>query len=88
MDKHLRETLEQIHVEIEKTKFVDAGDEAVLRELMEDIRRLLEGAEQRSEHRESIRERLTHTIDRFEETHPTLAANMGRVAEALGRLAV
>ena len=88
MDKQLRNTLEQIHLEIEKTTFVDEGDEAVLRELLEDIRRLLEGVEQRPEHQESIRERLAHMMDRFEESHPTLAANMGRMAEALGRIAV
>jgi len=88
MDKQLRNTLEQIHLEIEKTTFVDEGDEAVLRELLEDIRRLLEGVEQRPEHQESIRERLTHMMDRFEESHPTLAANIGRMAEALGRIAV
>lgn len=88
MDKQLRDTLEQIHQEIEKTTFVDAADEVVLRELLEDIRRLLESVEHRPEHHESIRERLAHVVDRFEETHPTLAANMGRVAEALGRIAV
>jgi hypothetical protein len=88
MDKHLHDTLEQIHLEIEKTTFIDARDEVVLRELLEDIRRLLEGIEQPALHQESIRERLAHLMDRFEETHPTMTANMGRIAEALGRIAV
>jgi len=88
MDKHLRETLEQIHHEMEKTRFVDATDERVLRELLDDVQRLLDAVEQRAEHHESIRERLAHLMDRFEEEHPTLAANMGRLADALGRLAV
>lgn len=88
MDKQLREALEQIHYEMDRTKFVDADDERVLRELLDDVRRLLESIEQRAEHHESVRERLAHLIGRFEETHPTLTANMGRLADALGRLAV
>jgi hypothetical protein len=88
LDKQLRESLEQIHHDIEHAEFVDADDERILRELLDDIRRLLEAAERRAEHHESVRDRLAHAIDRFEETHPTLTANLGRVSDALGRLAV
>ena len=84
----LRRTLAQLHQEIEKTEFIDPKDEALLRGLMRDIRALLEAsAAKRGEHR-SLGDRLKDAIERFEDSHPTLTANMQRVADALGRAAV
>ena len=88
MDKHLRENLEQLQREIEQTKFVDANDERLVRELLDDIHRLLESSEHRGEPDESLAERLGHAIERFEESHPTLTANLARLSESLGRIAV
>jgi len=88
MDKHLKENLEQLQREIEQAKFVDANDERLWRELLEDIRRLLESNERRGEPDESLTERLGHAIEQFEESHPTLTANLARLSEALGRIAV
>jgi hypothetical protein len=87
MDKHLRDNLEQLHHEIEKAKFVDANDERLLRELLDDIHRLLESKE-RGEQDESLTERLGHAIEQFEESHPTLTANLARLSDSLGRIAV
>ena len=88
MDKHLRENLEQLHHEIENTKFVDAKDEQLWRELLDDIRRLLESKEGGGEQHDSMAERLGTAIEQFEESHPTLAANLARLSESLGRIAV
>jgi hypothetical protein len=91
MDPHLRETLEQmhreLHDEVARSKFVDEHDEALLRELLEDIRRLLESAE-RGDHEEPLTDRLSRAIEQFEESHPTLTATMTRLSQALGRIAV
>ena len=87
--KQLRRTLERLHDEIEETKFVDANDEQLLRDLLADITRLLDAATERREaEEESIGERLSEAIQRFEKSHPTLAANIERVIDAFGRLAV
>lgn len=87
--KQLRRTLERLHEEIEETDFVDANDEKLLRELMADITRVLDAsAERREVEEESIGERLSEAIQRFEKSHPTLAANIERVIDAFGRLAV
>ena len=88
MDKHLRDNLEQLHREIETAKFVDANDERLLRELVDDIRRLLESSERGREPHETLTERLAHAIDQFEESHPTLTANLARLSASLGRIAV
>jgi uncharacterized protein DUF4404 len=88
MDKKLRESLEHIHREIENATFVDPGDEALVRELLDDIRNLLESKERRSEQHDSLTERLGHAIERFEESHPTLTANLARLSDSLGRAAV
>jgi len=85
----LHETLEHLHEEIEKAKFVGPADEALLRELMDDIRELLEAAaERRGEEHESIRERLKDAVEHFADSHPTLTSNIKRLADALGRAAV
>jgi hypothetical protein len=88
MDKHLRDSLEQLQRDIEQTEFVDGKDEQELRELHADIQRLLDSSERGGEQHESLAERLGHAIDRFEESHPTLTANLARLADALGRTAV
>jgi hypothetical protein len=88
MDKHLRENLEQLQHEIENAKFVDENEERFLRELLDDIRRLLESKERRAEPHDSLTERLGHAMEQFEESHPTLTANLARLSESLGRIAV
>jgi Domain of unknown function (DUF4404) len=88
MDKHFHDSLEQLQQEIEETRFVNAADERLLRELLDDIARLLESSERRREQHDSLVERLRGAIERFEESHPTLTTNMARLSEALGRIAV
>ena len=85
---HLRNALTQLHEEIEKTTFLDPKDEALLRELMGDIGDLLEASAAKRGGRESLGERLKDAIERFEDLHPTLTANIQRVADTLGRAAV
>jgi hypothetical protein len=87
VDKHLKDNLEQLHREIEKTEFVDPKDERLLHELLEDIRRLIESSERPHEQHDSLAERLGHAIEQFEESHPTLTATLARLSESFGRIA-
>ena len=51
---------------------------------MDDIRGALDRAET-GEH-ESLRERLSHTLDHFESDHPQLALSVRRMIDTMSRL--
>jgi predicted nucleic acid-binding Zn-ribbon protein len=85
----LRQTLEQLHDELEQTKKLDDASRAMLRDLMEDIQKLLEASdEEAAERHDSLMGRLSDAMKHFEDDHPTLVAVLGRISDSLGRLAV
>ena len=84
----LPEILAELHEALEAS-----GDElaaetrAELRETAEEIRKALDPAEA-AELSVSLRERLTRTLESFEESHPKLTQLVGRVADALSDLGI
>jgi ElaB/YqjD/DUF883 family membrane-anchored ribosome-binding protein len=94
--QHLRETLQELHEELESTDSVDKENRELLRELMQDIRHLLEksgepsSAEQTSwqERHRSLQDRLRHSAQDFEESHPSLTMALRRVIDALQWMSV
>jgi ElaB/YqjD/DUF883 family membrane-anchored ribosome-binding protein len=82
----LRERLEQLHAELEKTGSVDERSREALEHLVRDIQELLE--ESGEPPHPSLRERLSQATRDFEESHPTLSATLGRVADALSNLGI
>lgn len=87
-EPELRERLEQLHRELERTGSVDGGSRALLREILDDIRDLLERSEASRHTHLSLVERLGEAAREFEESHPRLAATVGRVADALANLGI
>ena len=89
MEKQLREHLEELHSELASTEAVDDRSRELLGEVLGDIQTLLDrsGPDQDQEP-EGLVERLRDATRQFEETHPKLAAAVGRVVNALSNLGI
>jgi hypothetical protein len=89
MESQLRDRLEQLHAELAKTDSVDDASREVLASLLGDIQQLLErSAEERSHEHHGLVDRLRDATRQFEESHPTLAAAVGRVMDTLSNMGI
>ena len=85
----LREKLEQLHTEMQRTKSVDEETRALLESLMADTRHLMEHeGEELTERHQTLNSRLEEAVARFEGTHPDLAYVMARVIDTLSGLGI
>jgi len=87
MDKaHLKALLNELHAELSQAENLDESSASLLRELQSDIETVLEDRDAGGES-QSLTDRLSEAVDRFEESHPSLTVQLARVAEALARIA-
>lgn len=86
MEQRLRQTLEQLHEELEQADSLDPGSRELLREVMGDIREALDRPQ--TSESASLLDRLREATGEFEESHPRLTAAVGRVADALSNLGI
>jgi hypothetical protein len=88
-ETRLRATLEELQRTLEEPSALDAESRELLNELLEDIQTLLARApEEREEADSSLLDRLAEIARRFEKSHPSLTAAVGRVANALSNLGI
>ena len=89
-DQNLRELLEQLHKELERTETVDEKGKEILRHLDTDIRSLLKrsGTEAEIDVDEPILERWQDTIDHFEATHPRLTTMLSEMMTILSNAGI
>ena len=87
-EQHLRQMLEQLHTELQRTDAIDDRSREMLRSVLGDIEDLLERKEKRGTPPESITDRLREAVRAFETTHPTLTDAIGRVADALAGIGI
>ncbi len=89
-DQNLRDLLEQLHKELERTDTVDEKGNEMLRHLDADIRNLLKrsspGAEIEAD--EPLLDRLQDTIDHFEATHPRLTTVLSEMMTILSNAGI
>lgn len=85
-ERELRERLADLHAELERSPQVDDESRRLLATLADDIHGVLDRAEH-AEHA-GLAERLAEAIREFEESHPQLAAAVGRVADTLSNLGI
>ena len=89
MEKQLREHLEELHSQLESTEAVDDRSRELLGEILGDIQTLLDrSGEAPVDEPEGLVDRLREATRNFEESHPTLAAAVGRVVDALSNLGI
>lgn len=79
----LRKALDVVHHELAQSEHLDADEVERLRATMEEIRSVLG---QQSDEPESLSERVTSSARRFEESHPVLTENLGRLADILQQM--
>ena len=87
-EQHLRETLEQLHTELQNADTIDDRSRELLHSVLADIEELLERKQKRDIPPESTIERLREAVSAFENTHPALTTAIGRVADALAGLGI
>ena len=87
-EQHLRQMLEHLHTELQRTDTIDDRSRELLRSVLGDIEDLLERKPKRGTQPESIIERLREAVRAFETTHPTLTDAVGRVADALAGMGI
>ena len=89
-NQDLRELLERLHSELEKTESIDENGKEILRHLDEDIHKRLEpSGRKREKHADdSVLERLEEAIDHFEATHPTLTLTLSEMMTILSNAGI
>jgi hypothetical protein len=85
---NLRQLLEQLHTELERTESVDETGDELLRHLDADIRNLLERSGEKLERDEPMLERFQETIDHFEVSHPKLTTALSEMMNILSNAGV
>lgn len=85
----LHQKLRELHTQLTRmgdTASIDSEAQHLLVELQEEIEALLERSS--PEHSQGLNDRLQDLVQRFETTHPGLAAAMGAVADQLSKLGI
>ena len=83
----LRQTLEELEQELERTGPVDERSRELLEHVVVEVREILERTDE-PEERRSLRDRLSEATEAFEVEHPALAETLGRLATALSQLGI
>jgi len=85
----LRERIQELLGELEQIEAVDPEARDRLASVLKDIRAAVaESGEEASNEQDSLLERLNEAAQHFKESHPTLTAMVGRVADSLSNLGI
>ena len=87
--EQLKQTLRSLHDELARSRSIDPELRALLASLADDIDDVLHpAAPPRSADDESLSDRVASARQQFEESHPQLAAIIGRIADGLSQLGI
>ncbi len=90
--EELRETLAQLHEQLENGDPAQGETRELLKEALAEIQGTLDragtGEQPSAEHHPTLRDQLARMTEEFEEEHPKLSAAIGRVADALSNLGI
>jgi hypothetical protein len=82
--QELDEALEVVRRELSRSDHLDADEVEKLKSTMREIKAALD--ERADDEEESLSERVAHSARRFEESHPVLTENLGRLADILQQM--
>ncbi len=87
--EQLSKRIEELLGELEQVEAADQAARERLANVLHEIRQVIgEAGERASDAEESLLERLNDATRHFEESHPTLTAMVGRVADSLSNLGI
>jgi hypothetical protein len=86
--EQLGNRIQELLDELEKIEPADPIKRDRLASVLHDIRSMLAESELESDEHESLRERFDEAARHFEDSHPTLTAVVGRVADSLANLGI
>lgn len=84
MDEKLRQSLEELHTELEQAQSLDDETRKLLQHLMQDIQSILRSSSPKQY--ASLDKRLRDAIQQLEESHPSLVLTIGRVLDHLAQV--
>ena len=84
----LRQRIEELLRELEAIETSDPEARRRLEGVLHDIREAVDTGDDESSEGESLLDRLNEATRHFEESHPTLTAMVGRVADSLANLGI
>ena len=84
----LRATISELERELRGIKSLDNESRRMLEQAVQDIRDTLQEREQPAADRQSLVERLQEAVERFESTHPSLTAVLGRLIDGLAQMGI
>ena len=82
--RQLRQELEQLHAELERTEIVDAESRQLLEHLQNDIQAVLKHSD--AANHASLVKRLNAVVSQFEESHPSLTLTIKQVLDNLASI--
>lgn len=85
--QRLRADLDRLQQELGQSPGVDPEARELVAEIARDVEALLESAGS-DEEKDSLVDRLRSAASDFEESHPSLTAAVGRIADALSALGI
>ena len=86
--QRLREDLVKLREELERSPEVDAEARNLVAEISRDVETLLADSSGTSHETQSLVDRLRSAAESFEDSHPSLTAAVGRIADALSALGI
>jgi ElaB/YqjD/DUF883 family membrane-anchored ribosome-binding protein len=87
--EQLNQRIQDLLDELEQVETADPAARKHLTSVLHDIRSMIAGAgDEAPAENDSLRERLNEATRHFEESHPTLTAMVGRVADSLSNLGI
>ena len=86
--QRLRADLERLQQQLGRSPGVEPKARELVAEIARDVEALLESAAGSDDEKETLVERLRSAAGHFEESHPSLTAAVGRIADALSALGI
>lgn len=87
-EDRLQEKLEELHTELQTVETIDQNELRVLRQLRDDIQRLLERSKTQEANYERLSSNLQDAVKQLEASHPKLAMLLGQVADVLAKMGI
>ncbi len=86
--QRLRADLERLQQELGRSPGVEPQARELVAEIARDVEALLESRASSDDEKQTLVDRLRSAASHFEESHPSLTAAVGRIADALSALGI